>query len=416
MARRGSQMCCLCLLAFGTALSQSPQEVPFEDWLKVKDDARIRWQLHVPPPRLSENQRLETFVGAFVDAGEFLKRGPLLVFLQIRDRENRPYRSYTPLVPEKGQNLTEADSINWVQQICVTPGDYEVAVAVYDTRSKEHSLKRTKLHVGELPHDPLPGLWRDLTSVEFSNCVPVASERLSLPLKTQRPVRVDVLMNQSMNRNATGNNGATDRLTQKLGSRLVVLSEMQVSNGSLGVTLLDVERRKVSFTEEVSGLVTLQRLWEQLGSEDRFKIDVHSLENYKEDAQFFVSEIRKRLEAAEPAAAARAVIVLSGPFALPKGEDLQPIEATAPPGSRLYYIRCYAPFYARGGSGEFSGRGGMRGAPARGPMMRSAPVVDNSDSLEGTLKPLNPRLFDVTTPAEFRNALAAIMNEIAQQK
>jgi hypothetical protein len=33
-----------------------------------------------------------------------------------------------------------------------------------------------------------------------------------------------------------------------------------------------------------------------------------------------------------------------------------------------------------------------------------------------TKNPLHPRLFDVTTPIEFRHVLAAIMNEISQQK
>jgi hypothetical protein len=46
------------------------------------------------------------------------------------------------------------------------------------------------------------------------------------------------------------------------------------------------------------------------------------------------------------------------------------------------------------------------------------PPVSNyvTDSLERMLDPLHPRLFDVTTPIEFRHALAAIMNEISQQK
>jgi hypothetical protein len=38
------------------------------------------------------------------------------------------------------------------------------------------------------------------------------------------------------------------------------------------------------------------------------------------------------------------------------------------------------------------------------------------DSLEGTLKPLAPRVFNVTTPLEFRKALASIMSEISQLK
>jgi hypothetical protein len=43
-----------------------------------------------------------------------------------------------------------------------------------------------------------------------------------------------------------------------------------------------------------------------------------------------------------------------------------------------------------------------------------APLIQ--DSLLRTLKPLSPRVFDVTTPIEFRTALATIIREISQLK
>ena len=42
--------------------------------------------------------------------------------------------------------------------------------------------------------------------------------------------------------------------------------------------------------------------------------------------------------------------------------------------------------------------------------------VSTEDALARTLKPLAPRVFDVTTPGEFRSALAGIMGEISGMK
>jgi hypothetical protein len=36
------------------------------------------------------------------------------------------------------------------------------------------------------------------------------------------------------------------------------------------------------------------------------------------------------------------------------------------------------------------------------------------DSLEGTLKPVEPRLFEVNTPEQFRKALGTLLGEIAR--
>jgi hypothetical protein len=40
--------------------------------------------------------------------------------------------------------------------------------------------------------------------------------------------------------------------------------------------------------------------------------------------------------------------------------------------------------------------------------------VSQFDQLEPLLKPLDPRLFDVSTPEQFRKALATILGEIAK--
>jgi hypothetical protein len=408
----------LCLFGATAVWGQDPafEKVPFEEWLKEGGGARIQWSMRVMPARLTVQQRLSVAVWAEIDGAEFVKRnkpGQVVVYVEIRDHVNRTYRSHRAL---NFQELKKPDGLAAVtlqMSAFVRPGSYEVAAAVYDAESKEHSLKRAKLRVAELAHDPLPGMWRDLPNVEFSESasgaerwyLPEISSRLHLPVVTERRVRVEVVVNESASETALGRSGRASRRNMgNLIPALKVISQMELRDGAMNVALLDLERRKVSFTQENAGTLDWTRLRAALLENDPDRIDVHALENHEQNAQFFVGEIRKRLEA-------RAVIVLSGPMAFPKGEDLRPIEAVEG-ASRVFYIRYYPPRAGvpLGPPPDVFGRRG-RGIPSGG-----VPGPAIVDSLEATLKPLGPRVFDVTTPQEFRSALAAIMSEIAQLK
>ena len=198
-------------------------------------------------------------------------------------------------------------------------------------------------------------------------------------------------------------------------TRLEVLTEMKILNGSMRVRLLDLDRRKVSFVQELDSELDWMRLLRAANESSRFMVDAHDLEHSSEDAQFFVSEVRKRVEGDEPSGADRVVIVLSEPRKFSKGEDLTPISAVPRPGARVFYIRCDHPVGCAA-CGLSAGPGPHDGPPSApsGPV-GPAHRPDNSDSLERMPKPLNPRLFDVTGPTEFRHALAAIINEISRQ-
>jgi hypothetical protein len=100
------------------------------------------------------------------------------------------------------------------------------------------------------------------------------------------------------------------------------------------------------------------------------------------------------------------------------------------PGTRVFYIRSYPPTFI--GIPEL-----LPHLPGRShqidvveqdpdPPVPPAPIPESrrrveridggSDSLAPLLKPLEPRVFNVTTAQQFRSALAAIMNEISQQR
>ena len=418
----------LAALAYGQEAQRAFEKVPFDQWLKEGEGARIHWSMRVIPAHLTEFQRFGTALVVEIDGDEFVKRskpGQLAVFLEVRDAKGQPYRNYRPMVLPNESKTASVATVSVAQFFFVMPGDFSVAAVIYDTESQEHSLKRTKVKVPELAHDPLPGSWKNLPSVEFLAPAdapdgwykPEITSRLSLPVKSEKPVCVEVVVNESPSETPTGRPGRMSRRNMgNLVPALKVISQMEIGNGSMNVTLLDLERRRVSFKQEEVSTLDWTRLRGALIENDPDKIDVHALENREQNAQFFVSEIRKLLESTESngdvplglsAEPARVLIVLSGPMSFAKGQDLRPIEATPEPGTRVYYIRYYPP------------RPGFRMGPsgAHSPMIsgrgRGVPI---EDLLARTLKPLGPRTFDVTTPEEFRSALATIISEISRLK
>ena len=136
-----------------------------------------------------------------------------------------------------------------------------------------------------------------------------------------------------------------------------------------------------------------------------------SLERRQFSAEFFLDEIRRRMGVAKGPAPrkSRVLIVLSSLVRFASGQEVHPIALDGPTDTRVFYIRYRAAPQAIAGRPPTSRekRGRM---PA--PDLRSD-LVGQFDQLEPLLKPLDPRLFEVSTPEQFRKALAAILVEIA---
>jgi hypothetical protein len=281
------------------------------------------------------------------------------------------------------------------------PGDYEVAAAVYDSLSKEHSLKRTKLRVPQVWRDPLRSVWRDLPTVALGGRA-CFQPPLPLVLNTSEPARIDVMVNRPVK-------------PSSIPARLRLISEMEILNGSIAVTLLDLQDRKVK-TLTAAHTQDESALWPR-SPQNRYIADVHAIENDPQSELFFVSEVRKRLESLQSAEGEHALVILSEPRKFPKDANVQPIELKRPPATRVLYVRCLGPHTYVSTPDVIPS---ILVTPSSIPSVPSGPIVyDNtnySDSLERTLASLHPRLFDVATPEQFRHALAEIMSEIAQQK
>jgi hypothetical protein len=140
-------------------------------------------------------------------------------------------------------------------------------------------------------------------------------------------------------------------------------------------------------------------------------IDVKSLEQRQYSAEFFLDQIRRRIGATKGPGPriSQVVIVLSSAVRFEAGQEIHPIALDGPTGAKLFYIRYQPPPQLVMGPPGAGRRGRMpnTGFPARS-------GYAGIDQLEPLLKPLDPRLFEVGTPEQFRKAIASILAEIAK--
>ncbi len=409
-------------------------KVPFDQWLAGGEHTQLRWTEHSLPVVLSVHQRLMARVQVQLDGAEAAKRrgeGELIFYFQITDAQGRNYQDHTNYDLAKVEDGMRAQDLSLTESAFMLPGDYSVAIAIYDTATKEHSIKKTKLHIAPMKIDPLPAAWRNLPTVEFVESseppdhwfLPKVAGKLYLPLTPRRPVRVDVLVNLTPTQETSRNYGIQDRNLSFIVPSLKVISQMTATALRLNVGLLDVSRRRVTFHQDDVHDIDWARMKASLTEANSGSIDVKSLADRQHNAAFFGSEIQRRFSPGElsrqDAHPARVVIVLSGPMVFDAAQDFPDPLVKPSPDCRLFYIRIQIPRptmlaptpemnrrRGMGGGGGFPGRSRM---PPGGEPNLSAQM----DQLEPLLKPLDPHLFDVMTAEQFRKALAMIMSEIS---
>jgi hypothetical protein len=425
------------------------------------DRAQIPWKMTISPAALDHHQRLRVTIAITVEGREMVKRpasGQLRILIQFNDDQGGTYEDHGILELKDVSAHIRASGFYYTHDAFVRPGDYRVGVALVDTATKEHSFARRSLHVDELKDDPLPVSWNTLAPVEIlshddvpeSWYLPYIAGRLYLPLPTSRPMRVEVLMNLPAE-------DATAKFYRTSMSALLpsfkALFQIGGQAALLDAAVIDLTHQRVSFEQSQGRDLDWSSLKNALGLANPNVIDVHSLGTRSKSVDFFLSEVRRRLEAGAKWRADTAtpsngnagegsvvkvreplnvMIVLSGPMMFAKGTDLHPIQVEENPDCPVYYIRYHtpleprkivsyllptAPVSQRPTGARNSGRAPTPETTATGPTTVTSVdpfSPEEGDALENTLKPLRPRLFDVASPEQFRKALAAILEEIGR--
>jgi hypothetical protein len=365
-----------------------------------------------------------------MDGNELARRrgkGQLLMLVQLHDREGHVYQTHQSVDLQLVKEDTGSSNVFYRQAVFLTPGDYQISVAIFYTATGEHSAKQIPLHVSPLKNDALPASWQDLPAVEIPNAIgspddlflPNVTGRLFLPVKTRRPVRIELMLNASpvSAGEPSGMEQSSNKSLAGLIPALKAMAFMDARNGTLNVSVLDLTTQKVIFRQDAVHDLNWAKLKPALMDAKPNSIDVHALENRQQNAQFFLTQVRERIDVVTPKAGLTEtlpiLIVLSGPMAFDSGDNLHPLEIDHNPDAKVFYVRYHStglppanPFLAGPRLGGRTPLSRSNGIPQK--------MSEPQDELERTLKALRPRLFDVYTPEQFRKALRNIIDEISQ--
>lgn len=398
----------LCILLSVTATCQNvlpnPQSgrVPFEKWMAEGPRHQLPWKVMLWPERLSSHQRLLSYIEIFVPGKELIKRsgkGRLIASVQVTDSLGHIYQDDGALDLDPSHPATKDMDAFFAWAVFILPGDYKVALALYDSETGEHNLTQRSLKIAPLKKDPLPEAWRDLPSVEFlertekfdSSYHPEIRGRLHLPLEAQRPLKIDLLVNLTPSEILTGSHRAYNFNLRALIPILKTFSQIDVSNGIVNLATLDLTRQKVSF--EQSNINVTQLDWAELRdvltAADPSKIDVRSLQDRKYNAAFLRDEIARRIpshEESQSTAPMRVIILLSSSVAFNARAGLKEIELPRECDCLVYHLR-------------FDWWNSRLAA---------------FDDIDKVLKPLKLRKFSASSAREVRKALAVMLEEISR--
>lgn len=389
----------LVLFALTAAYGQTDpffSQVPFDQWRASGKQSLTHWSADLVPPELSAFQRIAAGVKIQVDGPE-LPKHHAVILIELANADGGVWQTHAEL----------SRGLQYLQSAFVLPGDYSVSVAIYDPVTRKHGFTQKKLHVVPLKTEPLPGAWEGLPRVEFFSAdrnspdgwyLPSLTTRLRLPLQTQHKVHIDVVVNTTPSETVSDSLGELRRNMNAVIPAMKTLSQIDLANGSMDFTLLDLTRQRgmrAANWDELKGF---------FAQTNPGIIDVHALDSRWKMRTFFAEQLTGR-PANEPA---HVVIVLSGPGFFPDWEPATKIDLPSDPLHRVFYIRCrlipHSVLEPRPRP-----RPGVRPRPL-GPGFFRLPL----DDLEKPLESSGAMLFNVITPEQFRRVLAAVIGQISR--
>ena len=394
--------------------SPAPQpaldRISIDPWIPEGPREEIRWRKRLYKPALSLHQRLLTVLEIKVPVKELAKRrdaGRLVAILQVTDSKGRVYREDDDLDLQMVNPKARKAEIVFMWRAFMLPGDYTLAMALYDTATRERSFEQRSLRVEAMKSDPLPEAWKDLPTVEFLESPPgpegyfhpELKGRLHLPLQSKRPVRIELLFNLTPSERKTRSASAYNQNLSVLLPILKTFAGIETQNGAVDVATLDLMHHRVGFEQNNVTDLDWVRLKLALKAADSGIVDVDALRQRKENAAFLKKELERRTKSAddrEVRNGLRVIVLVSSPMAFESGASLRAAAVQAKCDCRFYYVRCER-------------------------VLRSADFETGQiwmgtalDEIEGIVKPFKPRVFAVESPEAVRKALAAILSEVSQ--
>ena len=191
--------------SLGASLDQPAPTLPIDEWLSQGEVKQFQCDVHIDQPILTFQQRHRVFVKAKFPAPSLQResiRRDLHFFVKVADENGKwlSGQTYNHFRVEK--QFDKRMEIELEAGLYLQPGRYTIAVIVYDSVLREHNVVFRHITVDAPKHDPFPKLLTDLPRVEFlpapvEGIATLASGHAFLPVETERPIELDVIVDLS---------------------------------------------------------------------------------------------------------------------------------------------------------------------------------------------------------------------------
>ena len=437
----------LCLCAFASARADQKTktepvpDVPLQQWIDAPDHADFPAEYKILPPRLTYLQRYLVETRAAI-SGEIARGRDLYIFLKVADNTGKWLPGESHVHSEASTALTRKNEFQYVAGFYASPGQYTVAIVIYDAKSEKYDVRHLPLKVEPIKNDPLasrvessgdsveflsdppPGVrsFQDISSVskyQPDSLWPFAAKLDSYQLNSPRPIQLDVVLNfsdvgetfvippsvfsrarrsifDSMPETMQGTI-APGRIQQRQKENLSsvlsvgqVLAAIHPSNGCVRISGIDMTAMEVAFKRSTPESIDWEALRNSRSTNKLAEISVHALQNRKEQPIFlrdFLTNLQAPIENCGSAVPAplHVVVFVSQAFAFPVGAHKDDFHITDHSSFRIHYYQLNT-----GARGTF-------------------------DDLGSFLKSADTKSHDVFEPKQLREAMAKTFSDIASR-
>jgi hypothetical protein len=366
------------------------RSIPISEWLNGNDTTEVPWSVQIRPAALGMNQRLEVFYTVGIRAKALNATGKsheLFLISRFSTLDGEWLNA-----PDITRHAVDGELPNHLQalfnmRVSVQPGEYLLWIVLYDRKTSKHNFTKRRIKVPEMRSDPLPLLYNRLPLVEFPKVTEAGASYTNseffLPIANKRPMQVELVSMFSPPEQWASRARAIRLHNSNTVGALSALAQMDLREGSISITGLDLTRRELSFEQRDFKNVDWPSLLDALKKAQSPNITAEALQGSKGNGAFFRDFLDERLSAeSDENDPLRVIIVVTSSWLFEKGSDLKPIQVEGDCNCRIYHVRF------------------------------RLTNTDVFDELERFMKPLRPRTFNPVTSRDLRRAIAEIVEEL----
>ena len=367
------------------------KSIPISDWLNAGELSEIPWDFRVSEPSLRVDQRIEVAYTISFRGRDLNRIGNTheLFFISRVSSPDGEWLEEPSVSRPVEQALSPHGQTQFFMRVCLTPGDYILWVVLYHRENGKHNLAKRRIKVSELKRDPLPLLYDNTPLVEFPEAADsdqafaFVKGHLNLTVHNRHPLEVQLISTLNPPVQWTGRARVLRRQSDVTVGTVAALSQIQLDEGALSITGLDLVRREVLYNQAGVRGVDWPTFTQALKKAQTPAVSAKALQESKNNAAFFRAFLSGRIEGESSSEdAMRIIIVVTSSQLFERGSDLAPLQIEGDCRCKIYHLR-----FRLNNNDVF-------------------------DEIERIIRPLHPRTFDLSTAQDLRKAIAEIVGDL----